>query len=173
MADAPDPWVSRFLPLVPPGGRILDLACGSGRHGRLALAAGHPVTLVDRELQAVADLAEHAELIAADLEAQPWPLGERSFAAVIVVNYLWRPLLPAIRAAVAPHGLLIYSTFGRGQERFGRPRNPDFLLRPGELLAETAVGFRVLGYELVGPEAGGDSIRQSICARRLPTDTGA
>lgn len=172
MADTPDPWVSRFLGLIPADGSVLDLACGGGRHGRACLAAGHEVTFLDRDLGAVDDLDGAGELVAADLEASPWPLAGRTFAAVIVVNYLWRPLLPCIRASVAPGGLLLYSTFARGQERLGRPRNPDFLLAPGELLHNVAYGFRVLAYEHLGAEEGRGSVRQSLCARRLPPSAG-
>lgn len=130
-------WVSRFLPGVPAGGQVLDVACGSGRHLRLALANGHSVVGVDRDLSGVADLAGRSgvELMAADLEdGRPFPLQGRTFAGVIVTNYLWRPILPDIVACVAPDGVLVYETFALGNERFGRPGNPDFLLRPGELI---------------------------------------
>lgn len=167
MADTPDPWVARYLDLVPAGAGVLDLACGSGRHGRRCLALGHKVTFLDRDLGGVSDLADRAELLEADLENAPWPLAGRQFGAVIVVNYLWRPLLPLIRTAVAPGGLLLYSTFARGQEQLGRPRNPDFLLEPAELLRSAAIGFRVLAYEHLGPDEGQPSVRQSLCARRL------
>lgn len=133
----PSAWVERHLALVASGGQVLDVACGSGRHTRLALAAGHGVTAIDRDLSGVADLTGRGRLqtIEADLEAdQPFPLEGQTFAGVVVTNYLWRPLLPAIVAAVAADGVLIYETFAIGQERFGRPRNPDFLLLPGELL---------------------------------------
>jgi len=168
MPAAPDPWFLRFAPWIPNTGRVLDLACGRGRHGRWLLDAGYPVTLVDRDLGGVADLRARAELLAADLEGEGWPLGWRRFAGVVVFNYLWRPLLPAITTAVAPGGLLIYATFGRGQERIGRPRNPDFLLHPGELLKAVDCGFRVLAYENLGPAEGAGDVRQCVCARRLP-----
>lgn len=168
MPASPDPWLLRFAPAIPAGGPVLDLACGSGRHGRWLLEAGFPVTFVDRDVRGVTDLDWRAEVVEADVEAAGWPLGERRFAAVVVFNYLWRPLLPAIAAAVAPGGLLVYATFGRGQERIGRPRNPDFLLRPGELLQTVAFGFRVLAYEHLGPAEGGGDVRQRLCARRLP-----
>ena len=157
------PWIRRFAPVVPAGGAVLDVACGGGRNARLFLALGHPVTAVDRELSGVADLAA-AERIRADLEdGSPWPLGERRFAAVVVTNYLHRPLLPRLVEALEPGGLLLYETFARGQERFGRPKNPDFLLQPGELLAACA-GLTVVAYEHgVDP---GPALRQRICATR-------
>ncbi|MGH6938978.1 class I SAM-dependent methyltransferase [Hypericibacter sp.] len=143
------PWVQRFAPLIPPG-PILDLACGKGRHSRFFLKAGRAVTAVDIDLAGVADLLPYPvfEAIAADLETgAPWPLGGRRFAAVVVTNYLHRPLFPSLLAAVATGGLLIYETFAAGNERFGRPQNPEFLLQRGELLDLTRGRFRVLAYE--------------------------
>jgi SAM-dependent methyltransferase len=162
-------WVARFDAALPPG-PVLDLACGGGRHLRHFHARGHPVTGVDRDLTGVADLAGVAgvELIAADLEAAgaPWPLGDRRFAAVVVTNYLWRPLLGAIVAAVAPDGWLIYETFARGNERYGKPRNPDFLLRPGELLAAVAGDLAVVAYEHGTLTRPGPAVVQRIAAVR-------
>ena len=86
--------------------------------------------------------------LAWDLEdGSPWPFAGRRFGAVVVVNYLHRPTLPATVSLVAPGGLLIYETFAVGQEAFGRPRNPDFLLRPGELLRAVQGRLVVLAYE--------------------------
>ncbi|MBC7908653.1 MAG: class I SAM-dependent methyltransferase [Rhodospirillaceae bacterium] len=139
------PWVARFTPLVSPGGAVLDVACGGGRHSRLFLARGHAVTAIDRDITHTD--TPGAELIAADLEdGSPWPLPGRSFAALVVTNYLWRPLFPALLAALAPDGVLIYETFAQGNERFGSPRNPDFLLARGELL-RIAAGLTVVAYE--------------------------
>ncbi|BAE50412.1 class I SAM-dependent methyltransferase [Paramagnetospirillum magneticum] len=143
---APSAWIARFAALVPEGGTVLDLACGGGRHARLFLDRGHNVTALDRDI-AQARLAEGAELIAADLEdGSPWPLGDRAFDAVVVTNYLWRPIFPAILAALKPGGVLLYETFAAGNEKFGRPANPDHLLRRGELL-ELARGLTVVAYE--------------------------
>jgi len=142
-------WVRRFAPLIP-AGPMLDLACGGGRHSRYFLTAGRTVTAIDIDLSGMADLLTHPkfEAIAADLESgEPWPLAERRFAGVIVTNYLHRPLFPSILAAVATGGMLIYETFAAGNERFGRPRNPDFLLQPGELLELVRGRLRVLAYE--------------------------
>jgi SAM-dependent methyltransferase len=133
-------WVARFAPALPDG-PVLDVACGGGRHLRHFRDQGRPVVGIDRDLAGVADLAgsDRVELIQADLEGgAPWPLGDRRFAGVVVANYLWRPLFPALVAAVAPGGWLLYETFAQGNERFGRPRNPDFLLAPGELLGAVA-----------------------------------
>lgn len=144
IADA-SPWVARFAPLAAAGGSVLDLACGGGRHCRLFLARGHAVTGIDRDIAATQ--APGAELIAADLEdGSPWPLAGRRFDAVVVTNYLWRPLFPALLAALAEGGVLIYETFALGNEAFGRPRNPDHLLARGELL-RLAAGLTVVAFE--------------------------
>lgn len=145
----PSTWVQVHISGASPGGTVLDVACGGGRNMRVALQLGHPVVGVDRDLAGVRDIEQAAsvELIEADLETgRPWPLGSRTFAAVIVTNYLWRPILPDIVAAVARDGLLIYETFAQGQERHGRPSNPDFLLAPGELLEAVRGRLMPLAY---------------------------
>ena len=130
----PSDWVLRWTPLLPPAAQVLDVACGHGRHVHWLAAAGHRVTAVDRDPQLLAPLARLATTLEADLEAAPWPLPGRRFDAVVVTNYLWRPLFPSLKAAVAPGGLLIYETFALAHAALGRPRRPEFLLRPGELI---------------------------------------
>ena len=144
--EAPSPWVVRWSPLVPGGGAVLDLACGHGRHMRWFAARGHPVTGVDRDAGALATLAGTGETLAADIENGPWPLAGRRFAAVVVTNYLWRPLWPRILEAVAPGGVLLYETFAQGNETVGKPSRPDFLLAPGELL-QACAALRVVAFE--------------------------
>ena len=163
----PSPWVVRFAGLVSDGGDVLDVACGSGRHTRLFLERGHRVVAIDRDLSGIADLAEHPRLerVEADLEqAAPFPLSGRSFAAVVVANYLHRPLLPSLVAAVEADGVFIYETFAAGNERFGRPRNPDFLLHPGELLDAVRGRLRVIAYEDVVVDRPSPAAIQRICA---------
>lgn len=149
-SNPPSPWLLRWQQdACRPGASALDLACGSGRHVRHLAGLGLRVTAVDRDAEALAPLAAEpglAEVLAADLEAGPWPLDGRRFDLVLVSNYLWRPLLPHIVAAVAPGGWLIYETFADGQQSIGRPARPDFLLRPGELLP-ACQGLRIVGYE--------------------------
>lgn len=139
-------WIARWCHLIKPGGTVLDVACGSGRHLRFLSSRGLHATGVDRDAAALARCAELGELIQADLEAGAWPLAGRQFDAVVVTNYLWRPLLPAIVASLAPGGVLLYETFAVGNEALGRPSNPDFLLRHGELLSATQ-GLRVVAFE--------------------------
>jgi len=128
-------WVRRFAPLIQRGGRVLDVAAGTGRHTRLLLDMGFAVTAVDRDITELQPLAARGcDVREVDLESgQNWPLGD-GYDGIIVTNYLHRPLLAPIATALAPDGVLIYETFAVGNERLGRPHNPDFLLRPGELL---------------------------------------
>jgi SAM-dependent methyltransferase len=142
----PSPWVTRWSHLIAPDGRVLDVACGSGRHLRWLHAQGFAVTGVDRDAAAVEPLRSLGRVIVADIEKAPWPLTGENFDAVIVTNYLWRPLLSTIVASVAPGGVLIYETFAAGNEAFGKPSNPDFLLLPGELLWACAP-LQVVAYE--------------------------
>lgn len=142
----PSHWVQRWAHLIAPAGTVLDVACGSGRHVRWLAAQGHPVTALDRDAAALADLQGMAECVHADIETGPWPLAGRQFDALVVTNYLWRPLLPTLQSALAAGGVLIYETFADGQQHIGRPARPEFLLQPGELLKAFA-GLRVVGYE--------------------------
>jgi SAM-dependent methyltransferase len=149
---APSPWVVRFIGGVAAGGTVLDVACGRGRHLRLALDRGHKAVGIDRDLSGLADLKDPPglELIAADLEdGRPFPLLGKTFDGVIVANYLWRPVLPDIVASVGRGGILIYETFAVGNERLGKPANPDFLLRPGELLTAVAPRLTAIAFEHV------------------------
>jgi SAM-dependent methyltransferase len=149
--EAPSAWVRRWSHLAPPGGRVLDVACGLGRHVRWFLEKNHPVSSVDRSEAAISFIksttpVDRVEAVQADIEQGPWPFAGRSFDAVVVTNYLWRPLLPVIVQSVAPGGVLIYETFAAGNETVGKPSRADFLLQPGELLAACA-GLRVVAYE--------------------------
>ena len=143
---SPSCWVQRWGHLAAEGGTVLDVACGHGRHMRWFAQRGHSVTGIDRSPEAIAVAARWGQAMEADIENGPWPLDEKTFDAVIVTNYLWRPLLPRIVASVAPGGVLIYETFAAGNETVGRPSRPDFLLQPGELLRETS-GLHTVAYE--------------------------
>ena len=172
----PSPWVRRFAPLVTAGGAVLDIACGGGRHLRLFAAAGHPVTGIDRDLSGLADLASSdlagmpgIELIQADLEdGRPWPLpSARRFAAVIVTNYLYRPLLPILADLLNPGGVLIYETFARGNEQFGHPSSPAFLLDPGELLEVARLNVTGRSLQVVAFEQGETEVPKKAVVQRL------
>ena len=170
-------WVQRWSHLVPAGVPVLDVACGLGRHLRWFATRGHPVTGVDRAPQAVEAAAAVGEAVCADIEHGPWPVEGRSFGAVVVTNYLWRPLLPRIVASVAPGGVLLYETFASGNETVGRPAQPAFLLQPGELLRACA-SLRVVAYEegfLAGGTTAGAPERfvQRIAAVREAASFGA
>jgi SAM-dependent methyltransferase len=139
-------WITRWSHLVAPGAPVLDVACGFGRHMRWFAARGHPVTGVDRSAEAIESLQGLGQAVQADIENGPWPFAGRRFGAVIVTNYLWRPLLPAILDSVEPGGALIYETFAAGNETVGKPSRADFLLQPGELL-RACQALRIVAYE--------------------------
>ena len=145
----PAPWIVRFAHLVPPGARVLDVACGEGRHARFFAARRCTVLAVDRDAVALSALASVAnvETRTADLETGLWPLGNERFDAIVVVNYLHRPLFVPLLAALAPEGALLYDTFARGNEAYGRPSNPDFLLERDELLQRVAGRLTVVAFE--------------------------
>ncbi len=157
----PSPWVSRWAPLIP-AGSVLDLACGSGRHARFLATLGYSVTAVDREPQ----LFESARFIRADLEdGSSWPLAGERFQGIVVANYLHRPLFPALLDSLAPGGVLIYETFMLGNERYGKPSNPAFLLRPGELW-EAFGGLQVIAFEQGRAAQPKPAMMQRLCAVR-------
>jgi SAM-dependent methyltransferase len=165
----PVPWIVRFAPLVPPGAAVLDLACGAGRHTRLFLERGHPVTGVDVDVSGLDDLRQHPqlEIVQANLEdGSPWPLPNRRFGAVIVTNYLWRPLFGPLLESIEQGGLLLYETFARGNAAYGRPTNPDFLLRPGELIEVVRDHLQIVAYEHGYLESPRPGVKQRLCAAR-------
>ncbi|MDQ7249064.1 class I SAM-dependent methyltransferase [Dongia sedimenti] len=166
----PSSWIARHANLIPKPGPVLDLAAGNGRHTRYIKGLGYAVVAVDRDISGLADLAGDAqvEVITADLEGgAPWPLGTRRFAGIVVTNYLHRPLFPEIAAALQPGGVLIYETFGLGNERFGRPSNPDFLLQPGELLGfAQADGLVVRAYHCGEVAEPRPAVLQRMAAQR-------
>jgi len=166
--DSPSPWVIRFLPLIEPGGSVLDLACGGGRHSRLLAARGHRVEAVDRDAAALAGLAGIAGVARreADLEGGPWPFHGAAFDGIVVTNYLYRPLLPLLFNALEVNGVLIYETFMVGNERFGKPSNPAFLLRPGELLELVRRRLTVVAFEQGEVTEPRPAVVQRLCATR-------
>lgn len=162
-------WVGRFASLIPQGGQVLDFACGGGRHSRLLAARGHAVEAVDRDPARLGELAETEGVVVreADLEAGTWPYDSSAFAGIVVTNYLFRPRLPLLLAALAEPGVLIYETFMIGNERYGKPSNPDFLLQPQELLGWARDnGLSVVAYEEGYVDLPKPAMVQRLCAVR-------
>jgi SAM-dependent methyltransferase len=162
----PSAWVQRWAGFIRPGGAVLDVACGAGRHARWLAKLGFEVDAVDRSPELFADPPPGVRLRAADLEGGPWPYAGQRFDAIVVTNYLHRPLLPVLADSLESGGILVYETFARGHERFGKPSNPDFLLRPGELLEAVQGRLRVLGYEDIVVDEPRTAALQRLCARR-------
>ena len=158
--ETPSPWVTRWAALVERG-PVLDVACGAGRHARLFAARGLEVVAVDRDAQHIPGV----RFVQADLEGAPWPFASERFGAIVVTNYLHRPLFAQLEAALAEEGVLIYETFMLGNERYGRPSNPAFLLQPGELL-QAFRGLTPIAFEQGYLETPKPAVIQRFCARR-------
>ena len=161
-------WVRRFARLITAGGAVLDIACGQGRHARHLAGLGYRVEAVDRDPAALAGLAGVAGVATrcADVESAPWPYAAGRFDGIVVSNYLYRPLVADLLAALRPGGGLIYETFALGNEKLGRPSNPEFLLRPGELLQWVEGRLQVLAFEQGRAESPKPAVIQRICALR-------
>ena len=159
--ESPSEWVVRWAPQVKRG-PVLDLASGAGRHARFFAGRGLEVVAVDRAPQSIPGV----KFVQADLEdGTPWPFAGQCFGAIVVTNYLHRPLFEAIEDSLAEGGVLIYETFMVGNERFGRPSNPAFLLKPGEL-REAFASLRVMAFEEGEVARPKPAMTQRICAVR-------
>lgn len=165
-SGSPSSWVQRFAPVIPHGGTVLDFASGRGRHARLLATLGYHVEAVDRNTEALASLAGIAGITTreADLEDGSWPYGADCFDGIIVTNYLFRPTLDKLLSALKPGGVLIYETFMVGNELFGKPSNPEFLLRPGELLDVVRPALAVVAFEQGRVDIPNPAVMQRICA---------
>jgi SAM-dependent methyltransferase len=159
-------WCARLAP----GSQVLDLACGSGRHSRALAALGHLVDAVDIDASCGDALAGAAgvRFRALDLEGRPWPFESEQFDAIVVANYLYRPTLPLLAGALRDGGLLVYETFAAGNEQFGRPSNPAFLLAPFELAACFSPLLHVLAFEDGVRERPVPARVQRLCAVKTP-----
>jgi SAM-dependent methyltransferase len=165
IADA-SPWVRRFAPVIPKGGLILDLACGAGRHTVLLASLGHQILAVDRDISMMETLKSALiQTLKLDLEDSEWPLLKQEFSAIVVTNYLYRPFLDELPKMLCEGGVLIYETFAEGNAQFGKPSNPNFLLKPGELLAlAQRSGLKVIAYEDIYLDQPKPAMVQRICA---------
>ena len=169
MSENTSLWVERFSPLIRAGGSVLDLACGKGRHSLLLARLGYKVDAVDRDVEALAGITANAPGIVtrlADLEGGPWPYHGCVFDGIVVTNYLFRPLLPMLLDALDANGVLIYETFMVGNERFGKPSNPDFLLRQDELLDLVRPRLTVVAFEQGEIDVPRPAVVQRLCATR-------
>lgn len=165
----PSPWVVRHAQSIPARGKVLDLACGSGRHARFLAGLGYPVLAVDRDARALAGVSTIKGIMTRqlDLEGEEWPLAGQVFDGIVVTNYLWRPRLPDVLALLAPGGALIYETFMVGNAAYGKPSNPAFLFQAGELRQlAAAAGLREVEYAEGYVASPKPAMRQAICAIR-------
>ena len=162
----PSVWMCKFAPLIKANGRVLDLACGAGRNARWLAAQGYMAEAVDRDATALQSMHGLANITTkvADLEHAPWPYGVQQFDAIVVCRYLHRPLLPLLASSLAPQGVLIYETFMQGHEAYGRPQNPDFLLRPNELLEVFVPALMPVAFEQGLLQQQPAAVMQRICA---------
>jgi len=166
LPDAASGWVKRWAALIAEGGTVLDLACGSGRNSRHLAGLGYHVLATDIDTSVLAGLESvpMIETLRADLEGDEWPFAGQSFDGIVVVNYLHRPLLTHLAQALGTNGVLLYESFGQGNERYGRPSNPDYLLRPGELLEVYDPLLNVVAYEFGVEYEPRPAVRQRLCA---------
>ena len=162
----PSPWVQRWLASIRPGGAVLDIAAGAGRHARLLARMGFEVDAVDRDSSLLADPPPAVRVLQADIEEGPWPYEGRLFDGIVVTNYLHRPLLPLLVRSLEPGGVLVYETLANGNEKFGKPSNPAFLLAPGELLEAVRGKLRVLAFEDLVVSDPRPAAVQRLAARR-------
>ena len=171
-SEPPSDWIVRWAYLVPTGARVLDLACGGGRHARFFAARGNPVTACDRDAAPFAGLSTVGGIAVrqADLEdGNPWPFADAQFGAIVVTNYLHRPLFAPIAGTLVKGGVLLYETFVSGNERYGKPSNPRFLLEKDELLTAFGSGLVVVAFEQGRVTRAKPALIQRLCAIRADT----
>ena len=166
----PSPWVMRFAHLTSSGGHVLDVAAGHGRHTHFFLLRGCSVTAVDEDVSGLKPLdhAKNVTVVETDLEDGSWPFEDGAFDGIVVTNYLHRPHFPHLIDSLKPNGVLLFETFGQGNEKLGRPRNPDFLLAPGELLDAFSRDLTIVAYEHGIEHTPRPAVRQRLCAVKAP-----
>jgi SAM-dependent methyltransferase len=170
MIGTPSPWVVKHLPLIPDGGRVLDLACGTGLHAIYAAQQGYQVDAIDRDVQAISGLLDmdNINVYICDLEATQWRPSKQNYDGIVVSRYLYRPLLRTLFETLKPGGVLIYETFMVGNERYGKPSNPDFLLLPDELLNFYTPLLSINAFEQGEVQTPLPAVMQRICATKNP-----
>lgn len=162
----PSAWLLSNAHHIMPAGSVLDVAAGYGRNARWLAAQGYQVTAVDKDAAALdsvnglTNISTHL----ADIEANAWPYTGQTFDAIVVCRYLHRPLFPKLVQSLAPGGVLIYETFMQGQEAYGRPQNPDFLLASNELIQAFEPELKVLAFEQGLLQQSPPAMLQRICA---------
>jgi SAM-dependent methyltransferase len=169
LIEPPSSWIVKYAPLIRKSGRILDLACGSGRHAIWLTKQGYQVDALDRDAKALANMAgiDNIDVYIVDLEAGDWPDSGQRYDGIIVSRYLYRPLLSRLAELLNPGGMLIYETFMVGNERYGKPSNPDFLLLPNELLEIYSPLLSVIAFEQGEVETPRPAVTQRICAKKI------
>ena len=165
-SSEPSLWVSKCAKLLRPNSKVLDLACGSGRHARYLADRGHLVTAVDKDAESLAQFANFSgiHVVEFDLERGEWPFPEEKFDGIVVTNYLHRPIISHIVNGLSDSGILIYETFMIGNEQLGRPTNPDFLLRANELIDVVREKLQVVMYEAGPVSLPKPAYIQRVCA---------
>ena len=168
MQEAPSQWIVRFASLIKSQGVVLDLACGSGRHAKWLAQQGYQVHALDRDAIATANMQsiDGISITTLDLETTEPPTFEHSYDGIIVSRYLHRPLMTTLATILKPGGILIYETFMRGNERFGQPSNPNFLLMPDELLNTYSPLLKVIDFEQGEISEPKPAMLQRICAQK-------
>jgi len=166
--EQPSPWIVKHAPLIRNNGRVLDLACGSGRHAIWLAKQGYRVDALDRDAKALANMEgmDNINVLNVDIEAGDWPGSGQQYDGIIVSRYLYRPLLSRLDKMLKPDGILIYETFMIGNERYGKPSNPDFLLLPNELLETYSPLLSIIAFEQGDVELPRPAVMQRICAKK-------
>lgn len=166
LLEKPSPWIVKHAPLIAKEGRVLDLACGNGRHAICLAKQGYRVDAIDRDAQALSSMlgVDNINASIADFEAGGWPDSERRYDGLIVSRYLYRPLLLTLAEMLNPGGVLIYETFMMGNEHYGKPSNPDFLLQPDELLEVYSPALTIVAFEQGEQKTPRPAVMQRICA---------
>jgi SAM-dependent methyltransferase len=167
--EPPSSWIVKYARLIPKKGRILDLACGSGRHAIWLAKQGYQVNALDRDAKALANMKGigNINVSIVDLEAGDWSGSGQRYDGIIVSRYLYRPLLSRLAGLLNPGGILIYETFMAGNERYGKPSNPDFLLLPNELLETYSPLLSIIAFEQGEVEMPRPAVTQRICAKKI------